>query len=380
MRQPPHPQGERIRRYSATATAPLRKRDAHTHTCSSLRAPSQGLSLDALLPAGLAALLPNLRDVRVDQCRLTPAAAASSLGTAAFARLQNVQLENLTALVPHGPDGRLRPAPGTPLATAQLEQLGDLPSLKSLALLDATCPTDFLASSPSLGARLAQLHLAASLRQLQPGSLAAAPAWADTLRRVASCTRLDTLNIPCGTCEELELAAPALQRLQQLHLNGEGLPSEHARADAMVALLLGLPHLRGLHWEACLRYPLRKAYSEPRQQALCRWEVLRFGQVEPRQLARLPLASLTQPVAWTGLLITRQTAAQDVRGAAVNVARNCPAGHIWSVNYRTGPAMLTFGNDRADTGDLLLGLQPLLATVGQQGVVVVNQTWNNVAA
>ncbi len=57
---------------------------------------AQGLGLDALLPAGLGALLPNLRELTVFPCSLTPAARTTALlDAASFARLEKLTLYSL---------------------------------------------------------------------------------------------------------------------------------------------------------------------------------------------------------------------------------------------------------------------------------------------
>ncbi len=173
-----------------------------------LHAPAQDLTLGALLPPGVGALLPNLQDLQVQDCMLKPAARAAPLD-AACGSLRSVEIEGLSA---GGP-----PPQRAAVATAQLRQLAKLPSLSSVELKDASCPTLFLLA---LATQLTRLHLDDHYRQCLPDMPdTPAPAWRATLEQVARCTRLRELAIPCGTVEDLGLLAPALQQLRHLELN-----------------------------------------------------------------------------------------------------------------------------------------------------------------
>ncbi len=201
----------------------------------------QGLSLDAVLPPGVGALLPNLEHVVVQHCALTPAARTAALDTGC-SRLHTLEVKALSAQQPPmtcacacTPAAAPAPPPSLQqLATAQLKQLAKLASLSRVCLLDSSCPTLFLVA---LGAQLACLHLDPAYRQrsLQRGT---EPGWRATLQHVARCTGLRALSIPCQVPEDLGAVAPALRQLRELTLNGavEG-------GDAEVELLLGLPHL-----------------------------------------------------------------------------------------------------------------------------------------
>ncbi len=66
------------------------------HDAPPIVASAQGLGLDALLPAGLGALLPNLRELTVFPCSLTPAARTTELQDApSLARLEKLTLYSL---------------------------------------------------------------------------------------------------------------------------------------------------------------------------------------------------------------------------------------------------------------------------------------------
>ncbi len=100
-------------------------------------------------------------------------------------------------------------------------------------------------------------------------------------------------------------------------------------------------------------------------------------------LARLPVRSLTAPLAWTTLLVDGNTSAADVQVAAAAAAR-CPAGVAWRRGRDAGQAlapclwfqdprkmgeddeeeMFEHGATEADTpAALLRALGPLLAAV-----------------
>ncbi len=110
----------------------------------------QGVALDVLLPAGLGALLPNLRTVLLLSCSLTPAARTTLLDVAAPplpTQLQELRVDSL--LSEDGLDEADEEA-----ATAQLVQLAHLPGLATVQLM--YCPTAFL---ETVGAQLTALHL-----------------------------------------------------------------------------------------------------------------------------------------------------------------------------------------------------------------------------
>ncbi len=94
---------------------------------------TQCLTLDALIPPGLSALLPNLQHLQIDHCVLTPAARTSVLDVG-FSKLWRLAIEGLSVQALPGP----HPATAQPpvglhvLATAQLMQLAKLPSISSV--------------------------------------------------------------------------------------------------------------------------------------------------------------------------------------------------------------------------------------------------------
>ncbi len=189
-----------------------------SHDLPALARHTQGLALDCILPAGISAMLPNLRELMVAFCTLTPAARTTTLD-AACGGLHIVELEGL--MVRRAPRRGARPAASSSdpslqqLATAQLRQLAKLPSLSSVELNDSTWPTLFLVA---LGTQLTRLELHASYRQCEPGTQTPTAAWRSTLQHVARCTLLEQLHVPCGTAEELGLVVPALQQLRKLVL------------------------------------------------------------------------------------------------------------------------------------------------------------------
>ncbi len=320
---------------------------------------AQGLSLDTLIADGTSTLLPNLRQLCISECQLT-AAAVDSLVDTTCGRLQHVEVEGLQGERTH--------------LTIQLQQLAFLPSLSSVSLLDSTCPTSFLGL---LGARLTALHLDKSYRQRSNRS----PTWRATLAHVARCTALQSLAIPCATSEELGLVAPALQRLRRLHLNG---PSTRVDGDAMVERLLGLPHLTSLRWEDSHAHSFQRSHAS----SPCGWRELSFGSIAPHQLARLPLHSLTSPVAWDIIILEeRRASVADVRAAVDNVARRCPAGSAWrrpredtwpTLHFMAlnGPTFTRGGGEGDTPAVLLRALQPLLAAPGLRQLVVVDLAWD----
>ncbi len=312
---------------------------------------TQGLSLDALLPVGVAALLPTLREARVLSCRLTPAAKTAPLD-AACGKLAHVEIEGLKVAAP---EPQL-----AALATAQLRQLAKLPALTSVRLRDESstasepcqqCPTLFLLA---LRTQLTSLRMGILDRQCEQGTQTPTPAWRATLQQVAQCTRLRDLAIPCGTPHELALLAPALQQLRRLRL----LPALSARdhGDAMVEVLLRLPHLTSLWWDSCYQVFRRSYTNRP-----CRWEELVLGSVPVQHLARLPLHSLKSPVRWSDLLVGPEASVADTRAAVVNVTRRCPAGFqpVWQDWPLQQPPSVSI-SPGADVSGLLKAVQPLL--------------------
>ncbi len=258
-------------------------------------------------------------------------------------------------------------------------QLAGLPALSSVSLLDSSCPTQFL---NTLGNRLTALHLDRAYRQVQAGTHTPAPAWQATLEHVARCTALQALAIPCVTSEELGTVAPALQQLRRLHLNG---PCEDVDGDAVVERLLGLPHLTSLKWDDITKHKLRRSHAS----SPCRWKELSLPYVNPRQLARLPLHSLTSPVSWRHVALDHRTSVAEVQAAADNVARRCPAGGVWwdtgdnwwgAVAFNRPPDDAEPFAQGAGEGDtpvaLLRALRPLLAAPGLARLWVYNLAWD----
>ncbi len=321
----------------------------------------QGLSLDVLIADGTSTVLPNLRQLCISDCQLT-VAAADSLVNMACGRLQHVEVEGLRSAPTH--------------LTKQLQQLAGLPSLSSISLLDDSCPTQFL---NALATRLTALHLDKSCRQVEEGTQTPTPAWRATLQHVARCTALQSLAIPCVTSEELGLAAPALQQLRRLHLNGA---LARADGDAVVERLLGLPHLTSLRWEDASWHTFQRSHvSSP-----CRWRELSFEFISPHQLARLPLHVLASPVTWQHLALDQDTVA-EVQAAADNVSLRSPLGGVWRQREQVRPSLLftrpevgdifTGGAGEGDTpAALLRALRPLLAVPGLSKLSVFNLAWD----
>ncbi len=282
--------------------------------------------LDAILPAGISALLPNLNCLAVDDCALTPAARTSVLDVGC-SRLRSLVVVALSAQAEPAaapPRGRARAAPQPSiitleqLATVQLRQLTKLPNLSTVVLMEGSyaCPTLFLAE---LGAQLTSLDVAWSYRQCEPATQTPTPVLRATLQHVARCTRLQDLTMPCQTAEELGLVAPALQQLRTLGLSGAAAAAD---GDAMMEALLGLPHLTNLHWGDRSRHTFQGWYND----RPCRWERLTFCGVSPQVLARLPLHSLKQPVEWDWVMVDSTVSLDEVRAAVANVVQSCPAG------------------------------------------------------
>ncbi len=355
----------------------VRTRDAqrfapHTAACTkphppALHATAQGLALDALLPSSLGALLPNLRAATLTKCWLAPSARASLLAAlqaaldgAPVMRLQELTIERLSVEAPGAHDHAA-------IATAQLRQLAKLPSLGNITLMHQSVPTLFL---QDLATQLTRLSLHKAYRQVLPGTQTPAPAWQATLQQVAHCTGLRHLAIPCATTEELGLVAPALQRVRTLRL----LTSESLRGDgdAVVELLLGLPHLTSLQWERSL-LTLSRWYNDPEQQPCC-WEELVFGGVTPNVLARLPLHSLKRPVDWTTLSVEHPAPVQEVEAAVANVMQRCPAGFRWWSPDNLPPRLGFLRGPDRDVGAYLQAVQPLLAPLAS--VLIRGIAWD----
>ncbi len=263
-----------------------------------------------MLPPGASVLLPNLRDLILNRCALTPAARATVLD-AACCRLHLVSIQGLSADAQQQPNNSSLQQ----LATAQLRQLAKLPSLSRVDLVDASCPTLFLVA---LGTQLTGLHVDHSYQQCEPGTQTPVPGWRATLQHVARCTRLQVLSMPCRTVGELALAAPALQQLRTLRLTS--LRAVEADGDAVVEVLLGLPHLTSLYWSNCGASSMQRWYNA----RACQWEQLTTTSITPQQLARLPLHSLKQPYEWTSLQVPPSTLVHEARAAAANVMQRCP--------------------------------------------------------
>ncbi len=308
-----------------------------------LHAHAQGLCLDVILAPGVSALLPNLQQLILHGCILTPAARTTLLD-AGCSSLCSLSVEDSSAQADAAPQlgSTLQQ-----LATAQLRQLAKLPSLSSVTLKDSSCPTLFLVA---LGTQLTSLELHESYRQCEPGTLTPMPTWRATLQHVARCTGLRAMSVPCHTAEELGLVAPGLQQLRTLWLScSDHLPAD---GDAMVELLLGLPHLTSLTWPSCPWHVMRRSFVD----RSCCWEQLTLTVVIAQHLARLPLYSLKQPLRWSLFMVPEGTGLHEVRVAVANVTRRCPAGFDW----RRSPCLM-FNGVEIDVFGVLRALQPLLA-------------------
>ncbi len=131
--------------------------------CAMVRDVPQCLALDVVLPPGISALLPNLQELHLWYCVLTPAARTTVLDTSCR-RLRRVTVTILVteAMQQAADAGAPEPWPnnGGPehlaTCTAQLRQLAKLPSLSSVELASGPCPTLFLVA---LSAQLTQLGL-----------------------------------------------------------------------------------------------------------------------------------------------------------------------------------------------------------------------------
>ncbi len=310
-------------------------------------AAAQGLLLGALIPAGLDQLLPRLQQLRVENCSLSLHASGNAICTD-LGRLLHVEVDAME----NSSDEE---------QTVQLMQLGALPSLSSLTLLHQPCPTLCLVT---LASRLTSLRLDASYRVLNPGTLTPTAGWRATLQHVARCTRLEQLTIPCATREELAAAAPALARLRWLHLNAAHRHGHDSLGgDALVEQLLGLPGVPGI---------LQRPHDTPSS-----LRELRLQCMSLRQLARLPLRSLTSKLEWEVLLVDQHTTASDVHAAVANMSQ----APQWSWRYDgdgfarlqflAAPGDAAFTRGAAEGGTpaaLLRALQPLLRHVGMLAV------------
>ncbi len=325
---------------------------------------AQGLALDAVLPANVSALLPNLQTVYVWDCALTPAARTTALD-AACVGVRYIAFNGLAAAGAPAGAASASDAAFEQVAAAQLSQLAKLPNLSSVDLLQSSCPTLFLAS---LGAQLTRLQLHPSYRQCLPGTQTPTPGWRATLQHVARCTGLRDLTIPCQTAEELGVVAPALLQLHTLSLNGA--PEFLTDGDAVVELLLGLPHLTSLHLGRCTWGALRHWYTD----RPCRWQQLTLGVVDVEHLARLPLHSLTQPMQWQVVEVQPGTPERDVRAAVANATQRCPAGFRWA-KPDGSPPELWFVDGAG--GGALRALRPLLAPLAavQVGATSWDAEW-----
>ncbi len=333
--------------------------------CLCCHARAQHLTLDVLLPSGFGALLPNLQELVLGHCVLTPAARTTELDTGAFSRLRRVVVVALSVQAP----AELPAAPPPrslqqQVATAQLRQLAKLPAFSGVSLEDSSCPTLFLVA---LGTLLTRLDLAHSYHQSPPGAAMPTLTWRSTLQHAARCTRLRELTIPCATAEELGAAAPALQHVRQLRLNSQSA----AGGDDLVEALLGLPHLTSLEVDTC-GWPMRRWHTE----SPCRWDRFSVGSIAPHQLARLPLHSLKQPVRWAGLVVHRGVSVREVRAAVANVTRRCQAGFRWegATGPNTAPQLAVMLLRAADAAPVLRALQPLLAPL--PWLEVVSASWD----
>ncbi len=327
---------------------------------------AQGLALDAILPPGLGTLLPNLRQLLLDGCALTPAARTTVLDLGC-SRLQRVLVHGLAAQPAAPPNTTSLQQ----LATAQLRQLSKLPSLDNVTLKDSSCPTLFLVA---LGTQLTRLDLYDSFRQCEPGTQTPTPGWRATLQHVARCTRLRELVIPCQTAEELGVVAPALRELRALCACASR-PAD-ADGDAVIELLLGLPCLTSLTWDNWAFHRVRRSYVD----RPCRWEALAAASISAQQLGRLPLHSLARPFEWRQLVVPEGTALSDVRAAAANVTncntRCCTAGFRWASSWPNDPARLVLLVSREDVPAVLTAVRPLFQASALASVDVGGVLWD----
>ncbi len=326
--------------------------------------PVQYLLLATPVPRGVNELLPNLQRLLLSWCECT---AATGCLVSACSTLQHLEVR------------------GGGVKAHHLSSLATLPRLSSLHLgLGSECSGVL----PSLSSQLTALELHSGLRQCLGGTQQPAPAWRATLQHVAQCKQLRSLTIPCVTGEELALVAPALAQLRDLHLCGWPPGRGSVDGDAVVEALVGLPHLTSLRWDRASRYTLQRSYTKDP----CRWKQLTLGSVTPQLLARLPLHSLTAPLAWEVLEIESGTSAADAQAAATAAAR-CPGGVAWrSFDDCCEPPKVEFlgpltedafvhGATAADTpAALLRAMQPLIAALAPgAGVEAVALTVENMA-
>ncbi len=193
---------------------------------------------------------------------------------------------------------------------------------------------------------------------------------------MAQCTRLQKLTIPCATAEELGVAAPALQNVRELRLNclDRAVPSP---GDALVELLLGLPHLATLHWDNCFQHTFHRDFSAAQWRARCRWAALDVGWASPRALARLPLHSLTQPMEWRLLRVEDDgpdVLRRQLQAAVANLTRRCPAGFRWAGGSEVLPQLI-LACSQADVAEALRALRPLTMQPSMTGLSVVCVDW-----
>ncbi len=323
---------------------------------------AQGSRVSQLLPPGVDRLLPNLRHVVFEGAddRRDPPAVSLVDASCVPPRLSQVEMRDVTV---GGVDA--------------WRTLALLPSLTSLKVEYSSFPT---AALDSLSSKLTALDLSCTSRDYEDGVL---PSWEEFVRPVAACTRLHSLAFPCPGAKELRIVAAALPQLQRLHLGWTAEGSEGG-GDAMVEALLGLPHLTSLQWDACESVAFKRNHAG----SPCRWRELRFALVTPHQLARLPLHSLTSPVAWVALFVTPETTVAEVEAAAANVQRNSRRGCTWVEDSHWDAQGLLFS--RADgsmlpsdpfipapgatTAALLRAASPLLA--GAAGTPRTLQVYN----
>ncbi len=328
-----------------------------------------------MLPAGVGTLLPNLQELQLQNCALTPAARTTVLDVGC-SRLRALVVQRLLVQAPTpaaAASAASSPQPGNSsvqqLATAQLRQLANLPSLNNVNLEDDSCPTLFLVA---LGTQLTRLKLHAAYQQCLPGTQTPTPAWRNTLQHVARCTQLRDLHVPCATAEELGLVAPALQQLRTLWLTGRA--AEGHDGDAVAEVLLGLPHLTDLFWPNACAHTFQRWHNDK----TCRWEQLNCIGASFQQLARLPLHSLKRPLLWSVLIGLPDTPMLEVRAAVANVMHHCPAGFRWGARAADLPQLYCtdLTSAEASVPAVLRALQPLFASLA--GIKVKGVRWDAV--
>ncbi len=293
------------------------------HSLASCRL--QSLQLDARMLRDMSKLLPNLQQLQLIECTTADGCLLS-----VFSSLQSLEVS------------------GEGIKASHLSSLAALPRLSSISLgHDSECSGVLT----SLGSQLTALELESDLRQCLDGTQRPAPAWRATLEHVTRCAQLRSLTIPCVTSEELTLVAPALAQLRDLHLCGWLGGCSRVDGDAVVEALLRLPHLTSLRWDRASRYTLQRSYTKDP----CRWKQIAIESITPQLLARLPLHSLTAPLAWEDLVIDGSTSVADVEAAAAAAAR-CPGGVAWRPGYHNFPCRLWFEGPRwADGSEHFFG-------------------------